>query len=507
MKSRSDCSRRNFVVGTAGIAAWVSGGCLSSARKTKLCGEKVRLAAAGVWGKGFSDWLPMVQTGHAELVAICDCDRAMLDLAMAALKERGIALPFDLSRVPFYTDYRQMLDDADRLGIEAITVSTPDHAHAPIAIRAMKQGIHAYVQKPLVRTLWELDYFGKVARESGVVTQMGNQGSSGASFRRGVEILQSGILGDVREIHVWTNRPVWPQGDWAKKLLARPDEPPPASLNWDAWLGTAAMRPYKGNRGPDSRDYAWCTKMGLTSVYHQFNWRGFADFGTGALGDMACHLMNLPFRGVELGTVTRATCGRISENHGGIYPASSIVEIDFATRTVNGRNLPAVKMYWYEGGLKSSADITAPMSDIFKDVPIGGCVVVGAKGSLYSTDSYGQTSFVKMSGEKKMRSIFKHEACLAVPETLPRRAEKGVDGNYVEFVDAVRGIGPTFAATHSRCYGDTEHSIPLMEGMLVACAAQQLPGQTLAWDSAAQKFDVAAANALVKPYIRKGWAF
>ncbi len=506
MKYRSVCNRRSFMAGSAaGLLALVSNGCFSAVKRPKLCGDKMRFAAVGVWGKGFSDWVPMVQTGHAELVAICDCDRAMLDKAMAALKERNI--PIDISRVPFYTDYRRLLDDADKLGLEAVTVSTPDHMHAPIAIQAMKQGLHAYVQKPLVRTLWELEYFGRIARESGVVTQMGHQGSSGSSFRRGVEILQSGILGDVREIHVWTNRPVWPQGDWAKTLLGRPDETPPSSLNWDAWLGTAAMRPYKGNRGPDPRDYAWCAKTGLTSVYHQFNWRGFADFGTGALGDMACHLMNLPFRGVELGTVTGAKCVDISESHAGIYPHSSVVELDFAARKCRGRNLPAAKMRWYEGGLKPPTDLTAPIGDIFKEVPVGGCVVVGEKGTLYSTDNYGQTSFVKMSGEKKMRSIFKHEACLAVPETLPRRAEKGTDGNYAEFVDAVRGIGPAFAATHSRCYGDIEHSIPLMEGMLVACAAQQLPGQFLAWDSAAQKFDNAAANAFVKPYIRGGWEF
>ena len=506
MRSSPNCSRRSFMAGgAAGLMAFASGGCFSSVRPAKRCGDKVRLAVAGVWGKGFSDWLPMVRTGHVQLVAICDCDRAMLDMAMEELKRLQISI--DLAGVPFYSDYRKMLDDSDKLGIEALTVSTPDHAHAPIAIRAMRQGINVYVQKPLVRTLWELDRFEKIARESGVVTQMGHQGSAGTSLRRAVEILQSGILGEVHEIHVWTNRPVWPQGDWAKKLLTRPDEQPPSTLNWDAWLGTAAMRPYKGNRGPDPRDYAWCSKMGLTSVYHQFNWRGFTDFGTGALGDMACHLMNLPFRGVELGNITSAKCTSISENHIGIYPASSVVEMDFAARKVGGRSLPAVKMRWYEGGLKPIADITTPICDIFKEVPIGGCVVVGSKGSLYSTDNYGQMSFVKMSDEKKMRSIFKHEACLAVPETLPRRHEKGINGNYVEFVDALRGIGPTFAATHSRCYGDIEHSIPLMEGMLVACTAQQLPGQTLTWDSPSQKFDNAAANALVRQSIRNGWEF
>lgn len=501
---KAGISRRAFMRGAAsGMAVLAAGGCSSG--RARVCGDKVRLAAAGVWGKGFSDWLPMVQTGHAELVAICDCDKAMLGKAADELKRQNIQI--DLSRLPFYTDYRRLLDDAGRLGIDAITVSTPDHAHAPIAITAMRQGIHAYVQKPLVRTLKELELFGRTAREHGVVTQMGHQGSSGSSFRRAIEIMHAGILGEVREIHVWTNRPVWPQGDWAKTLLGRPDETPPASLDWNAWLGTAEYRPYKGNRGPDPRDYPFCAKTGLTCVYHQFNWRGFADFGTGALGDMACHLMNLPFRGVELGAVVRAKCFRIEEVHAGIYPRSSVVEMDFAARTVRNRNLPAVKMYWYEGGIKPPADLTAPIADLFREIPVGGSIVVGSKGTLYSTDNYGQVSFVMMAGEKKMRSIFKHEACTAIPETLPRRQEKGTGGNYVEFVDAVRGVGPVFEATHSRCYGDVEHSIPLMEGMLVACAAQQLPGQSLTWDSAAGRFDAAEANALVSPYVREGWSF
>jgi predicted dehydrogenase len=493
-------SRRNFIRGVAGASLFAIGGC-----RCPFGSQKIKLAVVGVMGKGFTDWLPMVCSGNAELVAICDCDRAMAAKAAEELKNRNISL--DLASLPFYQDWRELLDDSGKLGIEALTVSTTDHMHAPIAITAMRKGIHVYVQKPLVRTLWELDRFGEVARETGVITQMGNQGSSGSPLRRAVEILQSGTIGAVRDVYVWTNRPVWPQGDRAYGLLRTPAEKPPASLDWNLWLGTAADRPYKGDRGADPEDYAWCAKMGHTNVYHQFNWRGFADFGTGALGDMACHLMNLPFRGLELGEATGAECFTIDEFHKGIYPSASAVKIDFAARRsrIDGRELPALRMHWYEGGLVPPSDVTAPVRDLFKAVPVGGCVVVGDRGSLLSTDSYGQNSFVIMKGDRRMRSIFKHEACRAVPETISRRAEKGTAGNYAEFIDAVRGCGPVFRETGTRCYGDIEHSVPLMEGMLIACIAQQLPGRRLEWDARRRTFGTPEADALIRPFMRSGW--
>ena len=487
-------SRRFFIGGVAGIAALGVGGGLSVRR-----GDRVKIAIVGIWGKGYEDWKWFLKHGRIETVAICDCDRNMLPLAQAQLRKDGFDL--DISRIPFYTDYRRMLDDSGALGIEAMQISTPDHMHAAIAINAMKKGIHVYVQKPLVRTLWELERFKAVARDYGVITQMGNQGSSGSSFRRGVEILQSGLLGDVSEVHVWTNRPVWPQGNWAKSLLQRPDDPIPAGLDWEAWIGTAKMRPYKGERGVDKRDYPWCVKVGNTKVYHQFNWRGFTDFGAGALGDMASHLMNLPYRGLRLGAMAWANCREATEVNPGIYPATSIVDIGFVGR-------PELKFTWYEGCIKPAADITAPILQVEeKGIPVGGCIIIGSKGTLYSTDNYGQTSCLMMKGEKKPVSILEHDACKAVAQTLPRRPEERTAGNYGEFIDAILGETPYIPDVHSRCYGDIEHSIPLMEGMLAACAAQCVPGTRLFWDTKSQCFDNDAANAMIKPYIRSGWEF
>ena len=242
-------NRREFVGGAAALAA---AGCCCAKPSPRYGGTgKIRLAVAGVMGKGFSDWMPMVKSGLAEVVAFFDADANTVKSAannIANEKKKG-KLPADFMdpmKVPFYHDYRKMLDDAKKLGIQALTVSTSDHMHAPIAIRAMKMGIHVYVQKPLVRTLWEAEYFGKTAKEYGVVTQMGNQGSGGNGFRRNVEILQSGILGDVKEVHVWTNRPVWPQGLNVEKYVTSrtTGDAIPKSLNWDIWLGTAKERPF-----------------------------------------------------------------------------------------------------------------------------------------------------------------------------------------------------------------------------------------------------------------------
>ena len=238
-------SRRGFLKGAAGLSALSIAGFGHAA--ARIPSGKIRLAAVGVMGKGYSDWMPMVQSGLAELVAWCDADANMRNSALGAKDTKKVpGLVEKLSKIPFYTDYRKMLDDQSKLQIDAMTISTPDHMHAAVAVRAMSMGIHVYVQKPLVRTLWELDRFNKAAKANGVVTQMGNQGSSLDSMRRCTEVLQSGILGDVKEVHVWTNRPVWPQGKNVEKWVkGHPNgDPIRKGLDWNAWLGVAAERPF-----------------------------------------------------------------------------------------------------------------------------------------------------------------------------------------------------------------------------------------------------------------------
>ena len=508
-------SRRGFIKGLAGLTVIGAGGyrCLAAGRS-----EKIRLAAVGIWGKGFSDWMPMLKSGMAELVALCDCDRGTLDLV--AKNDGFKALGIDLSKIPFYTDYRRLLDDADKLGIQAMTVSTTDHTHAPIAIRAMKMGIHVYVQKPLVRTLWELDYFNKTAKENGVITQMGNQGSSLTGFRRGVEVLQSGILGDVKEVHVWTNRPVWPQGAKAAAATKGAADEIPSTLDWNAWLATAKERPFKGAYPQGAKGYdPWNI---CKNVYHPFSWRGFFDFGCGAFGDMACHTMNLPFRGLELGLVSKAELALIEDKTDDAFPMKSTVKLTYAARESKARpgvKLPEVTLFWYDGSQLPSADIMPQVVAAQGKVPNTGCVVVGSKGILCSTNDYGGDSFIALNDEEKVQNIKDHPACKEIAHTIayrgdsvagqakgPGAAAVSADGHYVEFLDAIKGNGPVFAETDSRCYSDVDYSIPIMEGILVGVTAQRVGG-VIAWDSKSQSFDRADANAFIKPYIRKGFEF
>lgn len=514
-------SRRGFLRGIAGAAALGAGGCFSIGRGRN---GKIRLAAVGVWGKGYSDWTPMVKTGMAEIVALCDADYTTREKAQMALIKDGIDL--DIYEIPFYTDYRKLLDDAGMLGIDAMTISTPDHAHAAIAIGAMKQGIHVYVQKPLVRTLWENRYFETTARENNVIVQMGNQGSSLNSMRRCTEVLQSGILGDVKEVHVWTNRPVWPQGkavaDWVKSHPK--GDSVRTGLNWDAWLGVAKERPFLDQYPKDADVYdPW--KLGK-NVYHAFTWRGFFDFGAGAFGDMACHTMNLAFRGLELGAVSDAVCTKIVSENDIAYPLKSVVKLTYKERESivrPGVKLPAVTLYWYDGEEKPDASIMPKWASVNGGkVPYTGCYIIGSKGAVLMQDDYGAQCALALNDDKKFVDIFKHEAAKAVPRTIPFCSEsvsdgavgkstvemKGfAEGHYGEFLHAIRGDGHYYEQTHSRCFSDIEYCIPQMEGILVGCVAQQLPGKTLKWNSSDQKFDLDAANSLVKPYIRSGWGF
>ncbi len=503
-----EVNRRSFLKGMALSAAAASGGCASlGGRGARFVapGQKVRLGVVGAGGKGLYDWTQLLAAG-AEIVAFCDVDLNEIEGALVEFQRLG----GDPSKVRHYADWRVMLEREER-NIDAITVSTPDHTHAQIAITAMRLGLHCYVQKPLVRTIWEARRFGEVAREAGVVTQMGNQGSSGSGHRRNVELLQQGVIGDVREVHVWTDRPIWPQGLAAKGFIAGRADRPPVTLDWDAWLGCAESRPYVGAR-PSSYVFnfrnRWAERH--TGVYHRFNWRAFYDFGTGAFGDMACHTMNLPFRGAELGAVTKAECKASVEANDVAYPLRSVVEVTYApreSRIRKGHVLPETKVVWYDGDQQPPAELMPQVVATLTKVPLTGCYIIGTKGIMCSTNDYGQEALIALNGEAKVRSTTKHPACKALGSYLPRRREKGEIGQYGEFLDAIKGECPVIAETHSRCYSDVEHSVPMLEGMLVGCIAQRVPG-VLRWDGASQSFVGSdEANRYVRPYIRSGWEF
>ena len=522
-------SRRGFLRGIAGLGVMGAAGCVSGPRR--LGGEsKIKLAVVGVGGKGYSDWTPMLKTGMAEIVAFCDADRNIYKSCIEKAEKAGFG---DLSKVPFYTDYRKLIADIDKLGVEAMTVSTPDHAHAAVAISAMKKGVHVYVQKPLVRTLWELKYFEDTARENGVIVQMGNQGSSLDSMRRCTEVLQSGILGEVREVHVWTNRAVWPQGkgvyDYVTKRGANGDKIRDG-LDWDAWLGVAKDRPFL-DKYPDGSNVYDPWKLGK-NVYHSFTWRGFLDFGAGAFGDMACHTMNLPFRGLELADVKDAECIRIEEKNDIAFPSKSIVKLTYRERDSKvrpGVKLPAVTLFWYDGydadkpgksALKPDAALMPKWIKEKGEVPNTGCLIIGTKGQVLMQDDYGGKCAIALNEDEKFSDIFKHEKANLVKRSIPFCAGtaaatdgkstvemKGfAEGHYGEFLRAIKGIGPVYEQTNSRCFSDIDYCIPQMEGILVGVVAQQVPGKH-EWCHKTQQFKDEAANKLIRPYIRKGWEF
>ncbi|OQC22480.1 MAG: Oxidoreductase family, NAD-binding Rossmann fold [Verrucomicrobia bacterium ADurb.Bin070] len=338
-------------------------------------------------------------------------------------------------------------------------VSTPDHMHAAAAIAAMKQGCHVYVEKPLVRTVWEARRFAKVAQACGVMTQMGNNGNGSDQQRRNIEIVQSGVLGDIREIHVSTDRPIWPQA------LNRPEgsDPVPETLSWDCWLGVAPERPYKKD------------------VYHSFKWRGWFDFGTGAMGDIACHSMSFFWRGLQLGEVVSAETVKTTERFTETYPAATTVKLTVRS----AKQQKPVTIYWYDGKTKPADEVCPEAIATWKSIGVGSTLIVGEKGKFMN-------GAVCMAGEPKFRGYGQHEATKDIPVTLPR-----VKNHHWEFAEAIRG-----GATP---YSHFDHAVPLTEAVLLGCISQQIPGE-LAWDASACRFtNSKAANALLKPHVRDGW--
>lgn len=340
-------TRRSLLAGTALTA--VTSVVRAKERDTmrRKSSDKLNVAVVGAGGRGKDNIHELALVG-VNFVALCDCDRRR---AMDSFR-----LYPDAKQ---YTDWRVMLDREKN--IDAVLVATPDHNHAVISIAAMRRGKHVYCEKPLARSIWEAREMAKVAREMGVATQMGTQGHAFEGTRRAVEAIQSGAIGDVTELHVWTDRPAgwWPQG------VGRPTESPPVplGLDWDVWLGPAHVRPY-------------------SPAYVPFKWRGFWDFGTGAIGDMGIHNLDTAFWALELTTPTNVEVKDCSPaftdpSSRETAPLWSVIELHFPARGTK----PPVKMTWYDGG-------KLPPSELFLGEPRigsdGGSLIVGSKGTLFT---------------------------------------------------------------------------------------------------------------------------
>ena len=379
-------TRRGFLGTTsmAGFGYFVAAGSRPAVSNSAL--EKLNVASVGVGGKGGSDSDNAAQFGN--VIAICDVDRKTLE-------NKGNSEKFKAAER--FTDYRELLAKHGK-NIDICTVSTPDHMHAPVSLDAMRLGISCYTQKPLTRTIYEARLLAQVAEKTGVCTQMGNQGTALSSSREAIAQIQSGVLGTLKEVYAWSNRPVWAQGpdrrmtlkkfedqassemkkdepdasaseiaDMVKKLVAKKKEEIGRALetvDWKSWIGVAPYREF------------W------PGLYHSFQHRGWWDFGTGALGDMACHQLTVPFASCGLRdpiSVVAKTTGHDFDS----FPASSIIKFEFPETTER----PAIPFWWYDRkGNKPPMEVFEKWG--IKNVSDSGVLVVGEKGAFYSSDDY-----------------------------------------------------------------------------------------------------------------------
>ena len=487
-------TRRQFLYTTAlaGAAAVTYGA--PAARKLSST-DKLNIAAVGCGGQGDSD---IDHCSGENIVALCDVN---LHPANGHKRKHPNA--------KVYQDWRIMLEKEEK-NIDAVLVSTPDHMHALLAATAMRMGKHVYCQKPLVQTVYEARLMRDLAKEHGVATQMGNQGSSEDGLRRAVEVVHAGLIGPVRQVHVWSNRPIWPQG------MARPagEDTVPEGFNWDLWLGPAPLRPYKGEWSENGNSGGGGGRKNNRrgNVYQPFNWRGWQDFGTGALGDMACHTCNMAFRALSLGFPTEIEASSSAINKES-YPLKSKIRFEFPKRKgPKGEDLVPATFWWYDGGNplpdnpfrhdgnnKPPKDIVSPVEEMMGSVPGSGCILVGDKGVIFSPDDYGAKFFLKMKDEKSFTESGKHDAVKAIPQSIPRNEFQGEADKrqHLEWIAACKGGKPGYSNFDIAAY--------LTEIILLGCVALRT-GKKLEWDGPNMKAKNAPEAAqFVKRTNRKGW--
>ena len=451
-------SRRGFIKGTTATAAaftivprHVLGGPGNTAPSDKL-----NIAGIGIGGMGKNN---IRQCAEENIVALCDID----DAYAAPVYET-------YPNAKKYHDFRKMLEK--QKDIDACIIATPDHTHAVIAMAAMQLGKHVYVQKPITHSVFEARKLTEAARKYKVVTQMGNQGHSGDGIRLTCEWIWDGAIGPIREVHAWTNRPVWPQG----VEVARPVETPPVpeTLDWDRWLGPAPYRPYHPTYLPNS-------------------WRAWWDFGTGSLGDLGCHVMDPVFMALKL-KYPESVEGCIStywedfwkytEPKNETYPRSSIVRYKFPAR----EDMLAVDVTWWDGGLMPPRPEELEEGRKMGDDD-GGVLFIGDKGKIM-TGCYGAGP--RLIPETKMQEYVK-------PGKTIDRIPEGSGGHEKDWVRACKGGNPASS--------NFDYSGPLSEMVLMGNLAVRFPQKRLLWDGEnMQVTNDLDANSYVKREYREGWS-
>ncbi len=444
-------SRRRFLKGLAATSAVATIGFPAITRAASP-GSKLNLAGVGVGGKGAGD---IAETAvNNNVVAICDVDDRTL---------QGAGQKYPGAKK--YHDWRKLLEQKD---VDGVTVSTPDHMHAPIALAAMQLGKHVYVQKPLSHTIFESRVLTKAARKYKVVTQMGNQNHSGTGYRSLVEAVRIGAIGKVKEAHAWSNRPIWPQG------IPRPQgsDPVPDYLKWDLWLGVAKERPFVDAKETADKDGK--KRRTGRGPYHPFNWRGFVDFGVGALGDMGCHIIDPVFWSLDLEAPEFVWYeGEVC--NGETFPSSEIIHYKFKKSKYTKGD---ITMTWYDGGKKPSLDLMKlPEGQKLTD---NGCLLIGEYGSLLCPHG-GKPQLLPADRFAEVKL-----------EEVPG------DNHYQQWANACKGEG--------KATGDFDYSGPLTETVLLGTVAIYFPGQKLEWDSKKLEFkNSKEATQRVHHSYRAGW--
>jgi predicted dehydrogenase len=479
------CSRRSFIKNagiTAAALAIVPRHVLG--RGYRAPSDTLYIASIGAGGRGESDIASFAKSGKAEIAYLCDVDN-----------RRAAKSVFDFPKATFVKDFRNLFDKEQK-HFDAVSVSTPDHNHAIQALAAMQLGKHVFVQKPLTHDIYEARILTEAAKKYRVVTQMGNQGASGDGVRQLMEWYSAGLLGDVHTVYCWTNRPVWPQGiAWPDKKAAVPTE-----LDWDLWLGTAPYKDYVDKLVP-------------------FNWRGWWDYGTGALGDMGCHIIEPPFRvlGLKYPIDVTASVGSVyvDEFQRGYFPEScppsSYVILTFPRR--NGK--PPVKMHWMDGGIQPERPEELGPNERMGDGG-NGVLFIGTRGKMMCGTYSAFPSLLPTSRNQEV----------SVPQTI-KRVLGGADGHNAQWVEAcIAGHGKMEVSSPFEIAGPLTETI-LMGNLAIRShdirklrelkptpanpnPAPQFdyPGRNikLLWDGGDMKvknFD--EANQFVKREYREGW--
>src|SRR5687768_5833517 len=447
MSHRRNISRRSLIQSSALAASASMVRPMRLYAQPESAAEKLNVAMIGSAGKGVDNIRGVLDAG-CNIVALCDIDEGRLDGARESVeKQSGGKM-----KPRTWVDYRKMLEQ--QKDIDAVVTTIADHSHAHASVMAMRLGKHCYCEKPLTHSIYEARLMRETAAKHKVATQMGNAGHSRDTLRMTVEWIQAGVIGAVKEVHVWTDRPInyWPQG------IGRPTEhvPAPRRINWDLWLGPAPERPYH-------------------PAYHPFKWRGFVDFGTGALGDMGCHNIDPAFWALDLEHPTTVEA-ETAEFNGETYPAWSIVKYQFAQRGERG----PVKLTWYDGGkLPPRPEELEPERQWQPDM--NATLYVGEKGKLLA----GRGG-PRLIPEAKMKDFIKPE------QTIPRSI-----GHYKEWVAACKGGKPAMS--------NFDYAARLTEMVLLGNVAIRA-GKKIEWDPEKAKIkNVAKADHLIKREYRKGW--